>query len=58
MLPVRGLKWPGKHSPGFTRGLPWVIPATKLALKGALTKARIGSTGPRARLHFSSRIGP
>jgi len=48
-FPIRGPKWPGKHSPGFTR----VIPPPELALKGLLGTARIGSeplTGSRA--HF------
>jgi hypothetical protein len=32
---LRGPKWPRKHSPGFTRGLPWVIPPHPISPEGA-----------------------
>jgi hypothetical protein len=43
MFSIRGPKWPRKHSPGFTPGLPWVIAPPGFALKGQPGTSRIGS---------------
>jgi hypothetical protein len=46
--PIRGPKWPKERSPGFTRGLPWVVLPTRISPEGAMRHGdnRLGTFEP------------